>query len=600
MAIRVLQVFATPYATRLLLRDVLYRGDNVPDMLTVTIRDFDDQMINGQYVDATGTITGTVGRRYGPAQGGVNRLPDVVARIDLTPSGGCNSFIASQCGDEGVGIVQLDSCRGLTTTLYGGAIVVLAVLMWAIACCRQRGRTSLRDRRGRRKRSHELAPSDMRCWVPALATLSLLITLLGFMIRSANSLHTLYRLDFVADGFCGINASTHVLDNRAPLIVPETRLEFVNGVNVTVATNRTIQSPHYNNFGCTGGVPEGSFLNSMGRMLGDALVLGALGNVAIIEASGRVGHGRKLAAAAAGCLIIYVVIKFGLWEAWDAQWPESSACPDCPNFEVCVGGTLVQLSDGRHECVGGEHRVGKCLNDIRPDQGNMVGMILPALLVPSMLVLMMLCACGLRDRNRAAKDDASEGDTSDDERRRRHPSRKDRSRSGKGHARDRDRDGDRDLDRDRDRNCNRGCDRVRDRERSRRLADPTTRKPKKWRGDTHAMEVLPHPPDRLKPACPGNVPHTSDHPKPAHPDNVPCPAKKRRVDLHTVQVQPHPPERPKPARPTDVPRLANASIGLEPKPKPPSHPHPSEAELARQGSAPEVMQSAHRLVTNSV
>jgi hypothetical protein len=59
MAIRVLQVFATPYATRLLLRDVLYRGDNVPDMLTVTIRDFDDQMISGQYVDATGTITGT-------------------------------------------------------------------------------------------------------------------------------------------------------------------------------------------------------------------------------------------------------------------------------------------------------------------------------------------------------------------------------------------------------------------------------------------------------------------------------------------------------------------------------------------------------------
>ena len=28
MAIRVLQVFATPYATRLLLRDALYRGDN--------------------------------------------------------------------------------------------------------------------------------------------------------------------------------------------------------------------------------------------------------------------------------------------------------------------------------------------------------------------------------------------------------------------------------------------------------------------------------------------------------------------------------------------------------------------------------------------
>jgi hypothetical protein len=335
----------------------------------------------------------------------------------------------------------------------------------------------------------------------------------------------------------------------------------------------------------------------MGRMLGDALVLGTLGNVAIIEASGRVGHGRKLAAAAAGFLIIYVVIKFGLWEAWDAQWPESSACPDCPNFEVCVGGTLVQLSDGRHECVGGEHRVGRCLNDIRPDQGNMVGMILPALLVPSMLVLMMLCACGLGDRNRAAKDDASEGDTSDDERRRRHPSRKDRSRSGKGHARDRDRDGDRDPDRDRDRNCNHGCDRDRDRERSRRLADPTTRTPKRWRGETHAMEVLPHPPDRLKPASPGNVPHPS---KPAHPDNVPCPAKMRRVDLHTVQVQPHPPERPKPARPTDVPRLANASIGLEPKPKPPSHPHPSEAELARQGSAPEVMQSGLRLVTNSV
>jgi hypothetical protein len=112
--------------------------------------------------------------------------------------------------------------------------------------------------------------------------------------------------------------------------------------------------------------------------------------------------------------------------------------------------------------------------------------------------------------------------------------------------------------------------------------------------------VLPRPPDRLKPASPGNVPHPSDQPKPAHPDNVPCPAKMRRVDLHTVQVQPHPPERPKPARPTDVPRLANASIGLEPKPKPPSHPHPSEAELARQGSAPEVMQSGLRLVTNSV
>ena len=106
------------------------------------------------------------------------------------------------------------------------------------------------------------------------------MTVGAFIMRSGGHGYTLYRLDWDGDGYCGVNATQYASAAAAPTLIRSPS----GGANLTVGPR--LPSAGFNQFGCTGGVPDG-FVPS--RMLGDLGVVAVLFYLLIIEVSGRYG-----------------------------------------------------------------------------------------------------------------------------------------------------------------------------------------------------------------------------------------------------------------------------------------------------------------------
>ena len=319
-----IRAFATPDAARLFINDALYRGgDEGNQKLWIDITNFEDGLPRAASDPAPPLA-----------------LP-ATAEIDLIPNVGCSSFIGSSCASASQGSEVCGT--GIITTAIGGLLTAVIVIAWLVVCCRQRSRTGIRDpRTGRRKRRSRQAPSDMRCLVPLLATAGFFSTLGAFLLRSGGSAHTLAKMDFYGDGYCGPNAT-----------------QFADGDLRGNASSLEPCIGCIDNGGCTGGVPDGFML---GRSLGDVFVITVVGFLAIIELSGR-PRGRTLILLCVCLLFLYWVVKFGVWEAFLDQAAEGprAECPQCPNF----------ITRDPNPVPGGPIFVlGPCEGDIRPFQAS--------------------------------------------------------------------------------------------------------------------------------------------------------------------------------------------------------------------------------------
>lgn len=404
-----LKVFATPATAQRFLKDLLYKGNaNAGNrVLRIYIDDFDD---------------GVHSPPPAPPPGTPPPLPRSAA-IKLLPVVECNTFLGTTCGDD-------DGQRcggGITTTAVGGLIFATICIAWLVACCRQRTRTSVRDRRGRRKRKRDQATSDMRCFVPLFATAMLMSVLGCFNLRSGGQMHALRTMDFWGDGYCGPNATDYNFEEERPDY--EARFNNTQYANLSFDGATNIG---YDNLGCTGGVPAGFMYR---RMLGDIFVLNAVGSLAIIEASGR-ERGRCLTGSISFLIFFLVVVKFGVWEQWLDQIEEGPACSDldvCPSF-------ITPIPEDKRVEGGPEYALGTCDGrDLRPFQNNMVVAILPLMVAGTLGIIGVLVLCCMCDRMRGKSDDDDDDDYSDsdsdseDDRRRR------RKHKGKGGRHERDR-----------------------------------------------------------------------------------------------------------------------------------------------------------------
>jgi len=271
------------------------------------------------------------------------------------------------------------------------------VVAWLYVCFRQRSRTSPRDHRGEFKPRSEQASTDMRTIVPLLATIGFFLTFAGFCARSASSAYTLWRLDFDGDGYCGVNAIRWGYTSHAPQVA-----DFGSTTSSVVATppppvwQTGLPVPplslrqggsSVDNLGCTGGVPQGFMYT---RMLGDMLVVGWIGSLAVIEVSGR-SCGRPLAAAVSFVIFVLALVKFCTWQAFLDQMPESAACPTCPSFFTILQPGESGYMAGQTKVVLGR-RCSNTLNtlDRRPFQSSFVHLIFPSIMVPTFLIMQVV------------------------------------------------------------------------------------------------------------------------------------------------------------------------------------------------------------------
>jgi hypothetical protein len=435
-----LKVFATPRVAQEFIRNLAYfqtHHVNTNDEITIRITDLEDQRCtpdpNNAWkcrpTDAPGP----------PPPSGVVVVEKVVK---LYPDNAfCEAWDASCSGASGGG------CGGgLITMSIGWAIIGLSVVLWLFVCCRQRARTSVRDRRGRRKPRSQQASSDMRCLVPLLATMSYAIVVLGFLMRSAFSAHAIFRMDFWGDGYCGANATRY---GGTP--TPAEVVEAIDGVNGSGGgggggssnSSFELRLTSADNLGCTGGIPEGFMIT---RMMGDMLILGIAGPLATIEVTGRPA-GRCLVFLISFSVFLLAVIKFSIWEAFPDQVPE-----------VRQGGPvfLTEYPSG-HEKAG-EVALGPCENDIRPFQNSFFILIMPMIMLPAMGNIGFILLCGFFNklcRSRGGDGDDEDDDEEEDEdseeeerrrrRRKKHRKAKEKEKEGR-HHRGRHRDDDDDDD----------------------------------------------------------------------------------------------------------------------------------------------------------
>lgn len=432
----VIRVFATPATAQTLIRNVLYSGDDAPGQtFTIEIDDFDDQV-----------------RAPSPPPPGQPAPPAVDAVIQLIPNVVCASNIG--CDNDFGGGSGVEGCSGEIATAVGGLCLGVVLLLWLFVCCRQRARTGSRDSRGRRKPRSEQAPSDMRCFVPLIATLGLFFTLSAFILRSEGSPFSLFRMDIYGDGYCGPNATNEQFFLSAAASSSARRLSDGSGANANaslvampIAPPSSASPPPplsetsvgINNRGCTGGVPEGFMLRSM---LGDLLVVGLVGPLLIIEVSGRT-WGRLLASIIAAVVFLLAMIKLAIFDAIEAQLPEGPP-PNCPRDEVGVPlcPNFIQRSPAWTADDPGSPVLSSCgprssgsdtlPTQVRPFQSSFYIAVLPALMLPALLVITCAGLCRVYSRIRGGGDDDDESDEEDDRRRR-----KDRDRHKSSHHRER-------------------------------------------------------------------------------------------------------------------------------------------------------------------
>ena len=264
-----LRVFCTSGTAEAVLRDLLFEEDHrvagpgEAHYVVVTLEAFDDGRV------ATTDTTRPV----------VRTTAQVPLRRCACDPGLVVGTCTSADGDEVAGA-------------RGGKSGVMSYTAAALALCALIGIIyQLRERLLKRKAASVPKPSGSTDaavkfdrLLLACASIGVLGVLAAFAVRCRASPYTLFRLDFSGDGQCGVNVTVYA-----------------------------------ENGNCTSGVPEGF---EASRCLGDVFILGLFAPLALVECSARGMYGRLGAGLLSASWLLASAVRYGAFDAWDAQVAE--------------------------------------------------------------------------------------------------------------------------------------------------------------------------------------------------------------------------------------------------------------------------------------